>query len=74
MRLSRSKHDIVDVGARFRTEHSIWLTAAMRRGHRYPRIPTKPTVLGGYDRLMSRPSGRRHAARWWRLALARIGL
>jgi hypothetical protein len=71
---SRPRHDIVDTGARFRAQHSAWLTLAMMSGRRYPRIPSKPADLGGYDRLMSRPSGRRHAARWWRLALSRIGL
>lgn len=64
----------LDAGERFRAEHSAWLTLAMMSGRRYPRIPAKKVELGGYDRLLERQSGRRHAARWWQLALARIGL
>lgn len=75
MRFGRqNRNDLFDIGARYRAEHSIWLTHALRHGGRYPRIPAKPTHLGGYDRLMSRPTGRRHAERWWTIALARLGI
>lgn len=66
--------ELKDPGARFRAEHSAWLTRAMRTNAGYPRIPAKPTVLGGFDRLMQLPTGPMHAERWWRIALQRVGL
>ncbi|HHN77296.1 MAG TPA: hypothetical protein ENK11_01300 [Phycisphaerales bacterium] len=75
MRLGSWKRgEIMDAGARYRAEHSAWLTIALHNNTRYPRIPAKPTHTGGFDRLMSRPSGRRLAARWWAIALARVGV
>ncbi len=70
----RTRRDLFDAGERFRAEHSAWLTLAMMSGRKYPRIPAKRADLGGYDRLMATRSGRDRSARWWRLALARIGL
>ena len=67
-------HELVDPGARFRAEHSAWLTHAMRSRARYPRIPAKPADRGGFDRLMSLPTGPMRTERWWRLALDRVGL
>lgn len=66
--------ELVDPGAKFRAEHSAWLTHALRTRARYPRIPAKRTDTGGFDRLMSLPTGPMHADRWWRIALSRIGL
>lgn len=65
---------MMDAGARYRAEHSAWLTLAMRANGRLPRIPAKPTHSGGFNGLMSRPTGRRLAARWWTIALSRLGV
>ncbi len=66
--------ELVDPGAKFRAEHSAWLTHALRTRARYPRIPAKRADHGGFERLMSLPTGPSHADRWWRVALSRIGL
>ena len=66
--------EMVDTGAKFRAEHSAWLTHALRARTRYPRIPVKRADMGGFDRLMSLPTGPMRAERWWRIALDRIGL
>ena len=42
-------HELVDPGARFRAEHSAWLTHAMRSRTRYPRIPAKRADQGGFE-------------------------
>jgi len=66
--------ELKDPGARFRAEHSAWLTHAMRTDAGYPRIPAKPTLHGGFENLMRLPTGPMHAERWWRIALGRVGL
>ena len=66
--------DLKDPGARFRAEHSAWLTHAIRTQAGYPRIPARPTELGGFDRLMSLPTGPMRAERWWQAALNRVCL
>lgn len=66
--------DYKDPGARFRAEHSAWLTRAFRSGLQYPRIPAKPTMTGGFERLMKLPTGPMRTERWWTIALGRIGL
>ncbi|USN99393.1 MAG: hypothetical protein H6810_01570 [Phycisphaeraceae bacterium] len=74
MRMGRwSRGEIMDAGARYRAEHSAWLTLALYSNGHYPRIPAKPTRTGGFERLMSRASGRRLALRWWEIALSRLG-
>ena len=58
--------------ARMRAEHERFLSAALAPHRRYPRIPTKRVDQGGFDRLMSRQSGRKLADRWWETAFDRI--
>ena len=53
-------------------EHSAWLTEALRSGRSLPRIPVKRADEGGFDALRARPSGEKHAERWWRLALEKV--
>lgn len=50
--------------------HSLWLTRAMERPSRYPRIPTAPADAGGFDRVMSTPAGREWAEEWWARTLS----
>jgi hypothetical protein len=52
--------------------HSRWLSEAMRTGRRYPRIPTRPVITGGFAPLMNRANGPDLARRWWKAALARV--
>ncbi len=68
----RSIRDIQSAGEKFRAQHSAWLTLAMLTGRSYPRIPTKRTDLGGYDRLRARTGGLARAAAWWRAALSKV--
>lgn len=64
-----------DVGARYRREHSEWLTRALSRGGgTLPRIPVRRVERGGFSRLLARANGLALAARWWASALARIDL
>jgi len=49
--------------------HSLWLTRALRRRIRAPRIPVRKVADGGFTSLMSTHSGRRRAADWWETAL-----
>jgi hypothetical protein len=65
--------ELFDAGARYRAEHSAWLTHALQGSDRYPRIPARAVRCGGYDRMMARESGRWLAARWWAIALSRFG-
>ncbi|MFG0327080.1 MAG: hypothetical protein ACF8SC_07435 [Phycisphaerales bacterium JB037] len=57
--------------ARYRLEHSIWLSRAVRRPHDYPRIPVRECELGGFDELMRRPGGDLIAKHWWLHAIDR---
>ncbi len=49
--------------------HSAWLTAALRRGARPPRIPTRPVEAGGWAKLMATPEGRAWVEEFWDGAL-----
>lgn len=64
-----------DVGARYRREHSAWLTRALgRAGPACPRIPVRRVERGGFGKLLARANGLVLSARWWAAALARIDL
>lgn len=53
-------------------EHAVWLTQAVRRPGRYPRIPVRKVSEGGFARLMARREGRAVADAWWLEALERV--
>lgn len=48
-----------------RLAHERWLDRAIRAGKRYPRIPTREVSEGGFSAVMSTPTGRGEAERWW---------
>ncbi len=64
-----------DAGARFRAEHSAFLTKALMlekwAGRRYPRIPTKRVDQGGFDKAR-RVSGDERFEQWWQAAMRRV--
>jgi len=53
-------------------EHARWLTQAVRRPGRYPRIPVRKVADGGFARLMASREGRAVADSWWFEALERV--
>ncbi len=59
-------------GARFRREHSRWLTRAVESPKPYPRIPTRRATDGGYERMMRLEHGPERARKWWSLASERV--
>ena len=61
-----------DAGARFRAEHSAFLTKALLGGRRYPRVPKKKCSQGGYSGLLKLDTGEKHAAMWWGLAMSKL--
>ena len=61
-----------EAGALARRQHSAWLTRAMASGRAFPRIPTRPVDLGGFQGQMGRKAGPSRAETWWRLALERV--
>ena len=63
---------VLDAGARFRAEHSRFLTLAILSGRRYPRIPAKRVDRGGYTGLMKLNEGEKRASMWWAAALNRV--
>ena len=63
---------VLDAGARFRAEHSRFLTLALLSGRRYPRIPSKRVDQGGYTGLMKLDEGEKRAAMWWAAAFMRL--
>lgn len=63
---------IIDAGARYRAEHSAFLTFALRTTRRIPRIPRKRADQGGYSGLLKLDTGERHAAQWWSLAMMKL--
>ncbi|MBX3410612.1 MAG: hypothetical protein KF859_12090 [Phycisphaeraceae bacterium] len=67
-----SRDEFLEAGERARLEHSEWLSRALRSGKNYPRIPVKPVVLGGFDRLMEKPGGPDLCAAWWQAAFNRV--
>jgi hypothetical protein len=54
-----------------RRYHSEWLTRALRRPSRYPRIPTRPVEDGGFSAMTATPAGRVWADQWWAETLQR---
>lgn len=64
--------DRVEAGELARREHARWLTAALRSGRAFPRIPVRRVDHGGYSFLARRAGGVERAQRWWRLALERV--
>lgn len=66
------RKQVLDAGARFRAEHSRFLTLAMLSGRRYPRIPAKRVDQGGFHGLLKLDEGQKRAAMWWAAALNRV--
>lgn len=66
------KRDPRDAAARFRAEHSAFLTQALTLGRAVPRIPIRPVSRGGFDPMMARAAGPERAAAWWSAAFARL--
>jgi hypothetical protein len=66
------RDDPTTKAAEFRRTHERWLTSALRSRAPIPRIPIRRVDDGGFDDLLSRPRGRDVAARWWRMAFARV--
>lgn len=64
-----SRDDLLAKGEAMRRAHSSWLTRALRRGSRVPRIPTRLVRDGGFGPVMSTPEGRLWAAEFWSAAL-----
>jgi len=62
-----------EAGARTRREHGAFLTRAVRQPRDFPRIPRRGVDQGGFDPLLRRANGATLAARWWTLALQRVG-
>lgn len=62
----------IEAGRLARLLHSRWLTEAISRPMDVPRIPTRRVADGGFDAMLSRPSGRIRAEKWWDLALQRV--
>lgn len=52
-------------GAAARRRHEAWLATALRKPGRYPRIPVRPVVEGGFDPVLATPEGRVWAESWW---------
>ncbi|MDF1808295.1 MAG: hypothetical protein P1U42_01215 [Phycisphaerales bacterium] len=65
---------IIDAGAKFRAEHSRFLTLALLSNKKYPKIPSKRVDLGGYSGLMKLTEGEKRAALWWAKAIDRVDL
>jgi hypothetical protein len=68
----RSSLDLLARGEAMRALHSRWLTRALQRGARPPRIPTRkvdPTGGGGWATLMATPEGRAWAEEFWQQTL-----
>ena len=63
---------LLDASARYRAEHSAFLTFAMRTSRRIPRIPRKRADQGGYSGLLKLETGEKHAVRWWTLAITKL--
>ncbi len=64
-----SSRDWEDVAERMRRAHSEWLTAALRRGAKAPRIPVRRVSEGGWDSMMATEEGRAWAAEFWQGAI-----
>jgi len=53
-------------------ETSAFLTWALPRADRLPRVPVRPVSRGGFAELRSIPGARERVARWWAVSLHRI--
>ncbi|MEM9253344.1 MAG: hypothetical protein AAGB29_13430 [Planctomycetota bacterium] len=53
-------------------ETSAFLTWALPRSHRLPRVPTRPVHQGGFASLLSIPGARQRLARWWAVSLETV--
>ena len=62
----------LSISQRMILQHARWLTWAMQSDLPQPRIPVRKVSDGGFAKLMSSPSGRRRAERWWDRALERV--
>ena len=67
-------YNLVIRSAIARHMHSHWLSKALKRGARLPRIPTRLVSRGGFEREMSTRQGRDWAADWWEQTLSRDDL
>lgn len=65
-------NDVGIQGAMARFVHSRWLTRALACRDRYPRIPTRRVVDGGWTELRRTPEGRLFAENWWASTLAQV--
>jgi hypothetical protein len=64
----RSFLDFFDLPARaeaMRRMHSAWLTKALQRGSKPPRIPTRKVADGGWSQLTATPEGEAWAREFW---------
>jgi len=59
-------------GERMILEHARWLSWALRKGRRMPRIPVRKVSDGGFARMMATRRGRAYASNWWGEALDRV--
>ena len=67
-----SRDDLSSKADAFRRTHERWLSRALHSPTSPPRIPIRRVDEGGFDSLLSRPRGQEVAARWWRMAFARV--
>ena len=54
-------------------EHSAFLSWALRRHRRLPRIPRRRVSYGGFAAMLKRPGARAAVTHWWRWALKQLG-
>lgn len=81
-RIWKSAWGRMELGARARREHELWLTQALgadrfRResegfGPTRPRIPTRKVSEGGFDLVRDDSSARRWADHWWAATFDRM--
>ena len=56
---------LVNHAEAMRRRHSVWLTRALQRPSRFPRIPVRAVAEGGFSSLVATPAGRAWADEWW---------
>ncbi|MEX0745957.1 MAG: hypothetical protein WD118_10195 [Phycisphaeraceae bacterium] len=54
-------------------ETSAFLSWALAREHRLPRIPRRRVSEGGFSDLLRRPEARAMVTHWWRRTLKQLG-
>lgn len=67
-----TKRDYLEAGELARRVHEEWLNRAMTGRKKYPEIPVRPEVTGGFAPMMSRDGGARLAEQWWEAAFNRM--